>query len=534
MSTTTVTTISHFINGAETAGEGTRTQPVYNPATGAVSAELRLANREDLDTTVAAARAAADSWGDISLAKRTAVLFKFRELVASHVDELAELITAEHGKVLSDAKGEIGRGLEVIEFACGIPQLLKGDYSDQVSTGIDVFSFREPLGVVAGITPFNFPVMVPLWMAPMAIATGNAFILKPSERDPSASMLLAKLWKQAGLPDGVFQVLHGDKETVDGLLTHPDVDGISFVGSTPIAKYVHETATAHGKRVQALGGAKNHAIILPDADLDNAADHLAAAAFGSAGERCMAISVAVAVGEAADLLVKKVEERALAVKVNNGTVPDAEMGPVITPASKERIVKIVTEAETAGAAMVVDGRDLVVPGHEDGLLGRPHRPGPRHGRDDRLHRGNLRPRPGRGPRGGPRRRHRPDQLQPLRQRHRDLHLLRRRGPEVPALRHRGHDRHQRAAARAGGVPLLRRLEGLAVRRQAHLRPRRRLLLHPRQGGHLALARTHPRLRRLLQLPVQLTPRLTTIDCSATAVLSVQNGTCGAIDEKEWK
>ncbi|MFJ5694899.1 CoA-acylating methylmalonate-semialdehyde dehydrogenase [Arthrobacter sp. NPDC093125] len=369
MTTTTegTTTINHFINGVETAGEGDRTTNVYNPATGAVSGELRLANRADLDNTVAAARAAADTWGDISLAKRTAVLFKFRELVASHVDDLAALITAEHGKVLSDAKGEIGRGLEVIEFACGIPQLLKGDYSDQVSTGIDVFSFREPLGVVAGITPFNFPVMVPLWMAPMAIATGNAFILKPSERDPSASMLLAKLWKQAGLPDGVFQVLHGDKETVEGLLTHPDVDGISFVGSTPIAKYVHETATAHGKRVQALGGAKNHAIVMPDADLDNAADHLAAAAFGSAGERCMAISVAVAVADAADLLVKKVEERALAVKVDNGTAPGAEMGPVITPASKERIVRIVTEAEAAGAAMVVDGRDLVVPGHEEGF-----------------------------------------------------------------------------------------------------------------------------------------------------------------------
>ena len=365
--TTETTVINHFINGAETAGEGDRTTSVYNPATGAVSGELRLANRADLDTAVAAARKAADAWGDISLAKRTAVLFKFRELVAAHVDELAQLVTAEHGKVLSDAKGEIGRGLEVVEYACGIPTLLKGDYSDQVSTGIDVFSFREPLGVVAGITPFNFPVMVPLWMAPMAIATGNAFILKPSERDPSASLLLAKLWKEAGLPDGVFQVLHGDKETVDGLLTHPDVDGISFVGSTPIAQYVHETATKHGKRVQALGGAKNHAIILPDADLDNAADHLAAAAFGSAGERCMAISVAVAVGDAADALVAKVQERAEAVKVNNGTEPDAEMGPVITPASKERIVKIVTEAETAGAAMVVDGRDLVVPGHENGF-----------------------------------------------------------------------------------------------------------------------------------------------------------------------
>jgi malonate-semialdehyde dehydrogenase (acetylating)/methylmalonate-semialdehyde dehydrogenase len=362
-----MTIINHFMSGSEATGTGTDTKPVYNPATGAVSAELRLANREDLDATVAAAKAAALTWGDISLAKRTAVLFKFRELVASHVDELAELITAEHGKVLSDAKGEIGRGLEVIEFACGIPQLLKGEYSDQVSTGIDVFSFREPIGVVAGITPFNFPVMVPLWMAPMAIATGNAFILKPSHRVPSAAMLLARLWKQAGLPDGVFQVLHGDREVVSGLLTHPDVDGISFVGSTPVAKHIMETATAHGKRVQALGGAKNHAIVMPDADLDNAADHLSAAAFGSAGQRCMAISVAVAVGEAADLLVKKVQERAVDVRVKNGTEPDADMGPVISPDSRDFIVRTISEAEAAGAAMVVDGRDLVVPGHEDGF-----------------------------------------------------------------------------------------------------------------------------------------------------------------------
>ncbi|MFE4544115.1 CoA-acylating methylmalonate-semialdehyde dehydrogenase [Arthrobacter sp. NPDC056727] len=362
-----MTFINHFISGSEVAGSGTDTKPVYNPATGAVTAELRLANRADLEATVAAAKAAALTWGDISLAKRTAVLFKFRELVAAHVDELAQLITAEHGKVLSDAKGEIGRGLEVIEFACGIPQLLKGEYSDQVSTGIDVFSFREPIGVVAGITPFNFPVMVPLWMAPMAIATGNAFILKPSHRVPSAAMLLADLFKQAGLPDGVFQVLHGDREVVSGLLTHPDVDGISFVGSTPVARHINEVATAHGKRVQALGGAKNHAIVLPDADLDNAADHLAAAAFGSAGQRCMAISVAVAVGDAADLLVKKVEERAVAVKVKNGTEPDADMGPVISADSKNFIVKTISEAEAAGAAMVVDGRDLVVPGHEEGF-----------------------------------------------------------------------------------------------------------------------------------------------------------------------
>ncbi|MCP2046670.1 CoA-acylating methylmalonate-semialdehyde dehydrogenase [Paenarthrobacter histidinolovorans] len=362
-----MTIINHFISGYEAAGSGNTTKPVFNPATGAVTAELRLASAADLDTTVAAAKKAAESWGDISLAKRTAVLFKFRELVASHVEELAQLITSEHGKVLNDAKGEIGRGLEVIEFACGIPQLLKGEYSDQVSTGIDVFSFREPVGVVAGITPFNFPVMVPLWMAPMAIATGNAFILKPSHRVPSAAMLLANLWKQAGLPDGVFQVLHGDREVVSGLLTHPDVDAISFVGSTPVAKHITEVATTHGKRVQALGGAKNHAIVLPDADLDNAADHLAAAAFGSAGQRCMAISVAVAVGDAADLLVKKVGERALDVKVKNGTEADADMGPVISQESRDFIVKTVTEAERAGAAMVVDGRDLVVPGHEEGF-----------------------------------------------------------------------------------------------------------------------------------------------------------------------
>lgn len=364
--TAVLTTINHFINGVETAGNSGITQPVYNPATGAVSARLHLAGQEELETTVAAAKAAAAIWGDYSLAKRTAVLFKFRELVASHVDELAALVTAEHGKVLSDAAGEIGRGLEVIEFACGMNQLLKGAYSDQASTGIDVFSFRQPVGVVAGITPFNFPVMVPLWMCPIAIAAGNAFILKPSERDPSAPMLLAKLWKQAGLPDGVFQVLHGGKETVDGLLTHPDVDAISFVGSTPIAKYVHETATAHGKRVQALGGAKNHAIILPDADMDNAADHLSAAAYGSAGERCMAISVAVAVGDAAETLLEKVRERAEAIKVAEGTEPDADMGPLITAASKERLLKIVGDAADAGANLVVDGRDFTVPGKEDG------------------------------------------------------------------------------------------------------------------------------------------------------------------------
>ena len=372
MSTTTqatsVTTIKHYINGEETTGQGTSTQPVYNPATGEITANLALASAEDLRSTVAAARAAADSWGDTSIAKRTAVLFKFRELLAANTDALARIVTSEHGKVLSDAAGEIGRGIEVVEYACGISQSLKGEYSDQVSNGIDVFSFRQPLGVVAGITPFNFPVMVPLWMAPVAIAAGNAFILKPSERDPSAAIFMARLFKEAGLPDGVFQVLHGGKETVDGLLNHPDIDGISFVGSTPIAKYVHETATANGKRVQALGGAKNHAVIMPDADMELAADHLTAAAFGSAGQRCMAISVAVAVGAAADVLVDKLVTRANDIKVSHGLDAEADMGPVITPVSKTRIEKIVGEAAEAGAAVIVDGRDLVVADHENGFF----------------------------------------------------------------------------------------------------------------------------------------------------------------------
>ncbi|WP_139005890.1 CoA-acylating methylmalonate-semialdehyde dehydrogenase [Arthrobacter crystallopoietes] len=362
------TTITHFINGAETAGEGDRTQSVYNPATGETTGELRLANRADIEAVVAAAKAASEIWAETSLTKRTAVLFKFRELLAANVQELAKIVTSEHGKVVSDAAGEVGRGLEVVEYACGASQSLKGEYSDQVAGGIDVFSFRQPLGVVAGITPFNFPVMVPLWMAPVAIVTGNAFILKPSERDPSASLFMARLWKEAGLPDGVFNVLQGDKEAVDGLLTHPDVDGISFVGSTPIAKYVHETATKHGKRVQALGGAKNHAVVMPDADMDLAADHINAAAFGSAGQRCMAISVAVAVGDAAESLVAKLKERAEAIKVANGMEPDADMGPVITPHSKARLQKIVGEAQEDGAALVVDGRDLMVKDHENGFF----------------------------------------------------------------------------------------------------------------------------------------------------------------------
>jgi malonate-semialdehyde dehydrogenase (acetylating)/methylmalonate-semialdehyde dehydrogenase len=363
-----VRTIEHWVGGKSTTLTSDRTAPVFDPATGAQQAEVVLAARPDLDEAVAAARAAFESWSQSSLSQRTKILFAFRELVNTHIGELAALITDEHGKVLSDAAGEVQRGLEVVEFACGIPSLLKGDYSDQVSTNVDMFSFREPLGVVAGITPFNFPVMVPMWMHPVAIACGNTFVLKPSERDPSASMLIAELWQRAGLPDGVFNVVHGDKEAVDAILDSPDVMAVSFVGSTPIARYIHERASATGKRVQALGGAKNHAIVLPDADIDFAAKHLVAAAFGSAGERCMAISAAVAVGTAGDLVVEAVADKAREVKVGSGRDADAEMGPVVTAAAKERIVKLIGTGETQGAKLAVDGRDLVVDGHENGFF----------------------------------------------------------------------------------------------------------------------------------------------------------------------
>jgi malonate-semialdehyde dehydrogenase (acetylating)/methylmalonate-semialdehyde dehydrogenase len=361
-------TVTHWIGGKPATGESTRTGPVWNPATGEQQAEVLLASRADVDAAVQAAAAAFASWSQSSLSQRTKILFSFRELVNARTQELAEIISDEHGKVVSDARGEVQRGLEVIEFACGIPTLLKGDYSDQVSTGVDLFSFRSPLGVCAGITPFNFPAMVPMWMHPVAIACGNTFVLKPSERDPSASQLVAELWAEAGLPDGVFNVVHGDKEAVDALLDHPDVAAVSFVGSTPIAKYIHERGTANGKRVQALGGAKNHAVVLPDAEIDYASDHLVAAAFGSAGERCMAISATVAVGGAADELVAAVSEKARAVKVGPGREPDSEMGPVVTAAAKERIVGLIGSGAEQGAELAVDGRGLTVPGHENGFF----------------------------------------------------------------------------------------------------------------------------------------------------------------------
>lgn len=368
LTASSATLIGHWVDGAPVDVDTDRSAPVFNPATGAEIARVALATTEEVDAAVGSAVAAQRAWGALSLGKRAAVLFRFRELLAGAADELAAVISREHGKVVSDARGEVARGLEVVEHACGLPQLLKGELSDEAATGIDVFTTREPIGVVAGITPFNFPAMVPLWMSPVAIACGNAFVLKPSERDPSAANVLARLWQEAGLPDGVFTVVHGDRVAVERLLEHPDVAAVSFVGSTPIARSVHARATANGKRVQALGGAKNHGVVLADADLEDAADHLTAAAFGSAGERCMALSVAVVAEEVADELVGLLADRARAVTVAPGDRPDADMGPVITAAAKERIEGLIGSAEREGADLVVDGRGLVVEGHEEGFF----------------------------------------------------------------------------------------------------------------------------------------------------------------------
>jgi malonate-semialdehyde dehydrogenase (acetylating) / methylmalonate-semialdehyde dehydrogenase len=361
-------TIEHWIGGKPTSGTPSGTAPVWDPATGIQQAEVVLGSAADVDEAVRVAAAAFEEWSQASLSRRAKVLFAFRELATARAGELAELVSAEHGKVLSDARGEVDRGLEVVEFACGLPHLLKGSFSDQASTDVDVFSFRSPLGVVAGITPFNFPVMVPMWMHPVAIACGNTFVLKPSERDPSPSMLVAELWQEAGLPDGVFNVVQGGKEIVDALLDDPGIAAVSFVGSTPIARYVHERGTAAGKRVQALGGAKNHAVVLSDADLDYASDHLVAAAFGSAGERCMAISAAVTVGSAGDALVDAVSAKAAAIRVGPGGDPSSEMGPIVTREARDRIAGYVGSGERQGARLAVDGRGLVVPGHEDGFF----------------------------------------------------------------------------------------------------------------------------------------------------------------------
>ena len=351
-------TVGHFIAGRQRPGASGRQQAVYNPSTGQVARQVALASIDEVNAAVAAALAAQPAWGDMPPIRRARVLNNFLQLLNQHRDTLAAMISAEHGKVFTDAQGEVSRGIDIVEFACGIPQLLKGDFTDQVSTGIDNWTLRQPLGVVAGITPFNFPVMVPMWMFPVAIAAGNCFVLKPSPIDPSASLFMADLLKKAGLPDGVFNVIQGDKEAVDALLVHPDVHAISFVGSTPIANYIYETGAHHGKRVQALGGAKNHMVVMPDADLEQAVDALIGAGYGSAGERCMAISVAVLVGDVAERLLPMLKTRAEKLIIKNGVHLDAEMGPIVTAAAHQRITGYIDQGVKEGAKLLVDGRQF--------------------------------------------------------------------------------------------------------------------------------------------------------------------------------
>lgn len=366
MSTTPV--IGHYLDGHVQDSGSEHFSDVFNPATGSVQARVALASQRTVDDAVASALKAFPAWSEQSSLRRARVMFKFKQLLDEHHDELAHIICREHGKVFADAKGEVTRGIEIVEYACGAPTLLKTDFSDNIGGGIDNWNLRQPLGVCAGVTPFNFPVMVPLWMIPLALVTGNCFILKPSERDPSASLLMARLLTEAGLPDGVFNVVQGDKRAVDALLQHPDVEAISFVGSTPIAEYIYQQGTARGKRVQALGGAKNHMIVMPDADLDQAADALMGAAYGSAGERCMAISIAVAVGEVADQLIEKLLPRIDRLKVGNGAQPDSEMGPLVTAEHRAKVVGFIDQGVAQGAQLIVDGRALKVPGAEQGFF----------------------------------------------------------------------------------------------------------------------------------------------------------------------
>jgi malonate-semialdehyde dehydrogenase (acetylating)/methylmalonate-semialdehyde dehydrogenase len=368
MSSIDAATLSHLVGNEHTPSRGDRTKEVFNPATGAVQKKVAMATVEDVDQAVAVAKAAFPAWRATSLANRSKILFAFRELVHQNRDEIARLLTLEHGKVLSDAHGEVQRGLENVEFACGIAQMMKGELSENVSTNVDAYSIKQPIGVCAGITPFNFPAMVPLWMYPLSIACGNTFILKPSERDPTVCNFVAELFFKAGLPPGVLNVVHGDKVAVDRLLEHEDVGAISFVGSTPIARYIYETGTKHGKRVQALGGAKNHMVVLPDADMELAADAAVSAGYGSAGERCMAISVLVCVGDAADKLLPKIQERIDKLKVGNGLEDGSEMGPLITREHRDKVASYVEAGSKDGATVVVDGRTLKVDGHEEGFF----------------------------------------------------------------------------------------------------------------------------------------------------------------------
>ena len=487
--------VNHWINGAPVAGTSGRHGPVYNPATGEVARQVDFASVEEVDAAVAAAQAAFPGWRATSISRRTEIMFRIRNLVDQHREEIAAHLTREHGKVRSDALGEVARGLENIEFATGIPHLLKGGFSEQVSTGVDVYQIRQPLGVAAGITPFNFPAMVPMWMFANAIACGNTFILKPSEKDPSASVYLAELLKEAGVPDGVFNVVHGDKVAVDAILEHPGIAAVSFVGSTPIARYIYETGTANGKRVQALGGAKNHMVVLPDADIEMAADAAVSAAYGSAGERCMAISVVVAVGDVADPLVEAIEKRLPKIKVGPGNEEGSEMGPLITKEHRDKVATYLDSGPAQGATLRVDGREHVL--YQEGkgfFLGvslldnvTPEMecyrneifgPGARDRTDARLSRGA-----------------RDRQRQPVRQRHRHLHPRRRRRAPVPVRRQRRHGRRERADPGAGRLLQLRRLEGIAVRRPAHVRTGGNPVLHALQGGHRPLARSRHEHRR---------------------------------------
>lgn len=360
--------IGHYINGENVSASGGRTGDVYDPAKGEVQAQVAFADAATIDSAVSAARAAFSGWRATPLGKRAEVLFNLRQLVRDRTPQLAAILASEHGKIVSDAEGEIARALEVIDFACSLPQTLKGQFSEQVSSNIDTYSMRQPVGVCAGITPFNFPMMVPAWMFAIAIAAGNTFVLKPSERDPSASMLIADLFEKAGLPKGVFNVVHGDKTAVDALLKHSGIDAISFVGSTPIARYVYETAAKNGKRVQALGGAKNHMVILPDADMDAAADALVSAAYGSAGQRCMAISASITVGAASETFIDALRARIAGIKVGPGHDRGNDMGPVVSPQARDRVLHYIEEGRKAGAELAVDGRNLKVDGHENGFF----------------------------------------------------------------------------------------------------------------------------------------------------------------------
>ncbi len=469
--------VNHWIGGKTAEGASGTYGPVTNPATGAVTTKVAFASVDEVDAAVAAAKDAYLTWGQSSLAQRTSILFKFRALLDAHRDEIAELITAEHGKVHSDALGEVARGLEIVDLACGITVQLKGELSTQVATRVDVSSIRQPLGVVAGITPFNFPAMVPMWMFPIAIACGNTFVLKPSEKDPSAAMKIAELFSEAGLPDGVFNVVHGDKVAVDRLLEHPDVKAVSFVGSTPIARYIHATASANGKRVQALGGAKNHMLVLPDADLDAAADAAVSAAYGSAGERCMAIPAVVAVGAVGDELVEKIRERAEKIKIGPGDDPASEMGPSSPRAPRQGGVlrRGRGRPRAARSSWTAPGTRSTATRTATGSAS-PCWTGCRPRRRPTRTRSSARSCACCAPR--PTRRASRSSTPPLRQRHRDLHPGRRRGLPLPAGGRGRHGRRERPDPGPRGLPLLRRLEGLALRRPPHLRQRRHALLHP--------------------------------------------------------